>query len=307
MLKRKLVKAGLFANGLVFFIATVNGADNQQPVDTTTKTTIDPIIRQLQAFDSSFIGLSEFPEIVLTNTPKIRLNSHVVKYVKDYNKKNTESLEKIKEKSTRYFPLIDSIFTNYRLPIELKYLAVIESKLNSKAISHCGAVGPWQLMPSTARDLSLRVKGKYDERTNYHKSTVAAAKYLRDLYREFGDWLLVIAAYNSGPGKVEYAIKKSGSHNFWALQNFLPAETRGHVKRFIATHYYFEGYGSITTLTKKETATYRTAVSEFMAKQKTELSKEVSKNDVTKNDNTNPEKEVTKGINSGEMKLTEQK
>jgi membrane-bound lytic murein transglycosylase D len=169
--------------------------------------------------------------------------------------------------------MIDSVFTRYHLPVELKYLAVVESELKSNAVSHVGAVGPWQLMTSTARDLSLKVKGKYDERTSYFKSTVAAAKYLRDLYNQFGDWLLVIAAYNSGPGRVLSAIKISGSHNFWVLQNFLPAETKGHVKRFIATHYYFEDYGSITTLTKSEANSYRNAVSLFVAKQKAVLSK----------------------------------
>jgi membrane-bound lytic murein transglycosylase D len=169
--------------------------------------------------------------------------------------------------------MMDSVFTLYHLPTELKYLAVIESELKATAVSHVGAVGPWQLMASTARDLSLKVKGKYDERKNYNKSTVAAAKYLRDLYNQFGDWLLVIASYNSGPGKVLTAIKKSGSHNFWVLQNYLPAETRGHVKRFIATHYYFEGYGSITTLTKTEVMSYKRSVSIFITKQKTALAK----------------------------------
>jgi membrane-bound lytic murein transglycosylase D len=308
MLKRKLVRAGLFSNGLLFFIATVNGTDNQQPVDSIKNVTIDPAIHYFEAFDSSFIDLNEFPSIVLANAPKIHLNAHAIKFVRDYNKRNSESLQKIKEKSERYFVLIDSIFTRYHLPVELKYLAVVESELNSKAVSRVGAVGPWQLMPSTARDLSLKIKGRYDERTHYYKSTVAAAKYLRDLYHEFGDWLLVLAAYNSGPGKVLSAIKKSGSHNFWALQNFLPAETRGHVKRFIATHYYFEEYGSITTLTKSEAVTYRNAVSEFMVKQKTELSKaEVTKVDVTMTNNQGSVKEITKGINNGEIKLNEQK
>jgi len=168
---------------------------------------------------------------------------------------------------------MDSVFTRYHLPTELKYLAAVESELKATAVSRVGAVGPWQLMASTARDLSLKVKGNYDERKNYYKSTVAAAKYLRDLYNQFGDWLLVIASYNSGPGKVLTAIKKSGSRNFWVLQNYLPAETRGHVKRYIATHYYFEGYGSITTLTKAEVTAYKQSVSTFIAKQKTALAK----------------------------------
>ena len=239
MLKRKLVKAGFFANGLLL-ILVVNGANTQPPADDPTKIVIDPSIRQLQAFDSSFIYLNEFPDSVLANAPKIRLNRYAIEFVKDHNLKNKLSLGKIKERSLPYFTIIDSIFSNHHLPVELKYLAVVESELKPKAVSRVGAVGPWQLMPSTARILSLKVTKKNDERTHYYKSTAAAAVYLKDLYHEFGDWLLVIAAYNCGPGRVEYAIKNSGSRNFWKLQNYLPAETRGHVKKFIATHYIME-------------------------------------------------------------------
>ena len=107
---------------------------------------------------------------------------------------------------------------------------------------------------------------KYDERTHFYKSTVAAAKYLRDLHRLFDDWLLVIAAYNCGPGPVYKAIKKSGSRNFWKLQHFLPAETRDHVKKFISTHYYYEGKGSIATLTKAEAETHRKKMFAFAEK-----------------------------------------
>ncbi|HEV8508512.1 MAG TPA: lytic transglycosylase domain-containing protein, partial [Chitinophagaceae bacterium] len=252
MLKSKLVKAGLFGFGIVPIIASVNGADQQFADTTTTTVTVDPIIRQLQAFDSSFVELNGLTSVTLNDVPKIHLNSHAVKFVREYNEGNTEDLEKIRERGDHYFPMMDSVFTRYHLPTELKYLAAVESELKATAVSRVGAVGPWQLMASTARDLSLKVNGKYDERKNYYKSTVAAAKYLRDLYNQFGDWPLVIASYNSGPGKVLAAIKKSGSRNFWVLQNYLPAETRGHVKRFIATHYYFEGYGGITTLTKAE-------------------------------------------------------
>jgi len=273
MLKSKLVKAGLFGFGIVPIIASVNGADQQFAETTTTTVTVDPVIRQLQAFDSSFIELKGLPAVALKDVPKIRLNSHVVKFVRDYNMENEDVLELIRERGNRYFPMMDSIFTFYHLPTELKYLAAIESELKATAVSRVGAVGPWQLMASTARDLSLKVKGKYDERRNYYKSTVAAAKYLRDLYDQFGDWLLVIASYNSGPGKVLQAIKYSGSHNFWALQKYLPAETRGHVKRFIATHYYFEGYGSITTLTKGEVASYKKSVSTYITTQKMALAK----------------------------------
>jgi peptidoglycan lytic transglycosylase D len=273
MLKSKLVKAGLFGFGIVPIIASVNGADQQFAETTTTTVTVDPVIRQLQAFDSSFVELNGLPSVTLNDVPRIRLNVHAVKFVRAYNEGNTEDLEKIRQRGDRYFPMMDSVFTRYHLPTELKYLSAVESELKATAVSRVGAVGPWQLMASTARDLSLKVKGKNDERKNYYKSTVAAAKYLRDLYNQFGDWPLVIAAYNSGPGKVLTAIKKSGSRNFWVLQNYLPAETRGHVKRFIATHYYFEGYGSITTLTKAEVIAYKKSVSTFIAKQKTTLAK----------------------------------
>lgn len=268
MLKRKLARAGLFANGLVFFIATVNGRNDHVHVDSAFAE-VNPIVRQLQAFDSSFTALGDFPSDILANAPKIRLSPNVAKFVKDYNRKNDDVLQTIKDRSASHFALIDSIFTKYHLPVELKYLAVVESELDNKAHSRVGAVGPWQFMPSTARDLSLKIRGNYDERKSYSKSTVAAAKYLRDLYGQFGDWLLVIAAYNSGPGKVMYAMKMSGSRNFWAMQRYLPAETRGHVKRFIATHYYFEGDGGVTTLTKKETLAYKNALTDYFTEQRT--------------------------------------
>ena len=286
MLKSKLVKAGLFGFSIVPIIASVNGANQQFAETTTTTVAVDPVIRELQDFDSSFIELSGLPSAYLNDVPKIRLNSHVVKFVRDYNNGNEDDLEMIRGRGDRYFPIMDSVFTRYHLPTELKYLAVVESELKATAVSRVGAVGPWQLMASTARDLSLKVKANYDERKNYYNSTVAAAKYLRDLYNQFGDWLLVIASYNSGPGKVLTAIKNSGSRNFWVLQNYLPAETRGHVKRFIATHYYFEGYGSITTLTKAEVIAYKKSVSSFIAKQKTELANgEEAKIEATKNFN----------------------
>jgi membrane-bound lytic murein transglycosylase D len=108
-------------------------------------------------------------------------------------------------------------------------------------------------MPATARQLGLTVTGKRDDRRDYQKSTHAAAKYLTYLYGLYKDWLLVIAAYNGGPGNVNAAIRKSGSRNFWDLQNYLPTESRNHVKKFIATHFIMEGTGGMTTLTRGET------------------------------------------------------
>ena len=198
------------------------------------------------------------------NSPEIKLNKKGILFVKKYIKNSHECLVGIKKRSTMPFTIIDSVFTHYNLPVELKYLAVIESELKSSAKSQVGARGPWQLMPGTARILGLKVNRQYDERTNYHKSTVAAARYLKDLYVEFNDWLLVLAAYNGGPKPVYTAIHKSGSRNFWVLQNYLPAESRNHVKKFIATHYYFEGRGSETTLTKEENKAYKKMVLSFL-------------------------------------------
>ena len=144
-----------------------------------------------------------------------------------------------------YFNLIETVLLQYGLPRELKYIAVIESNLSTGATSQVGAGGPWQFMPYTARDYGLVVNGYLDERRDYYKSTHAAARYLLVLYRQMHDWLLVMAAYNGGPGRVYNAMKKSGSKNFWDLQYYLPAESRTYVKRFIATHYIMEGSGGI--------------------------------------------------------------
>jgi membrane-bound lytic murein transglycosylase MltF len=168
-------------------------------------------------------------------------NEQGKKFVANYIRHNDEDLYVVRKRSEGPFSIIDSVLGHYGLPLELKYLAVIESELKPSALSRVGARGPWQLMPTTAHELGLKVNRGSDDRTNYYKSTVAAAKYLRDLHREFGDWLLVLAAYNGGPRPVIRAIHQAHSRSFWALQKYLPAESRGHVKKFIATAYYFEG------------------------------------------------------------------
>jgi membrane-bound lytic murein transglycosylase D len=161
-------------------------------------------------------------------------------------------MEEIKVSGKPYFDMMDEVLTKQGLPKELKYLAVIESYLKPNAKSWAGAVGPWQFMPATARLMGLKVNKKVDERRDINKSTQAASKYLNTLFDIYGDWLLVIAAYNCGSGTVNSAIKRSGSRDFWLLQAYLPLESRNHVKKFIATHYIMEGVGGITTLTKTE-------------------------------------------------------
>lgn len=181
-----------------------------------------------------------------------QLNPLAIAFVEDYVDKNGSNLNKMKSWGKPYFEIMNTILAQHGLPTELKYLSVIESALKKYAVSWVGAAGPWQFMPETARNMGLKVNRNVDERTDYYKSTHAAARYLTRLYSLYGDWLLVIAAYNGGPGNVNAAIKKSGSRNFWKLQKYLPAESRSHVKKFIATHYIMEGIGGITTLTKSE-------------------------------------------------------
>jgi membrane-bound lytic murein transglycosylase D len=173
-----------------------------------------------------------------------QVNPHAESYMQEYLRKYGRGLVNMKTWCMPYFNLIDNILTQYGLPKELKYLAVIESSLKPSCTSWVGAAGPWQFMPVTAREMGLVMNGAIDERRDYFKSTHAAARYLLQLYKQTKDWLLVIAAYNGGPGRVFSAIKRSGSRNFWDLQYFLPEESRNHVKKYIATHYIMEAGGS---------------------------------------------------------------
>ena len=187
-------------------------------------------------FKDLFKNYSYNPSIPYTS----QVNPHAETYMQDYLQAHGKYLEQMKATALPYFNLIDGILTQYGLPKELKYLAVIESDLKSNALSNVGARGPWQFMPYTAKGYGLRVNQFVDDRTDYYKSTNAAARYLLNLYKDFNDWLLVIAAYNGGPGRVYTAINKSGSRNFWKLQYYLPEQSRNHVKKFIATHYIME-------------------------------------------------------------------
>jgi membrane-bound lytic murein transglycosylase D len=303
MLKMKLAKKGFIGNGLLLLIAMVSMAATHQMGDFPRPSSGDTIVRPL-SFDTLFLKLNGGSETDALIAPAISMNKHASQYVNDYINRNCETLQEIKNRSASFFKVTDAVFSKYGLPEELKYLAVVESELQTKALSPVGARGAWQLMPETARILSLKITAKYDERTHFYKSTVAAAKYLKDLHKIFGDWPLVIAAYNSGPGKVFEAIKKSGSRNFWKLQNFLPAETRGHVKRFVATHYYFEGKGSVTTLTKDEVISYRKLMTTFVATQNTLLreKQDASATDIV-NNNSGNEAGILKAESGVELKL----
>lgn len=278
-MKQKLLFLGIFCLGLFTISLAGNGGRKKSASTSTTtrksaqkskvftkKDTIQASEKSSDSIIAPAVAIPDLFETTIGSSNGVKLNPRAVSFVQDYMEVNSKDLLKIKDWGRPYFNMMDAVLSKYNLPVELKYLAVIESQLKSTATSWAGAVGPWQLMPVTARQLGLKVNHKLDERTNYQKSTHAAAKYLRDLYSEFGDWLLVIAAYNGGPGNVNSAIKKSGgSRNFWAIQRFLPNETRNHVKKFIGTHYIFEGQGGVTTLTKAETAEQISAVSQLLS------------------------------------------
>ena len=277
MSKTRLLLFGIAILGLMSFTAGKGKADGfafRQVLGFVTDTTQEKDNASLNTAKSTTATTTTtlqtgFNDLFITTASNgTKLNSRAVSFVQDYMEKNSGKLEKMKSWGRPYFNMIDGILIKHGLPKELKYLAVIESELKPGAVSWAGAVGPWQLMPSTARALGLRVSKKIDERVDYNKSTHAAAKHLKDLYEEFGDWLLVIAAYNGGSGNVYSAIRKSGSRNFWNLQYYLPAESRTHVKKFIGTHYIFEGQGGLTTLTKQE-ATEQLGASSVLLRQLT--------------------------------------
>ena len=140
-----------------------------------------------------------------------------------------------------YFPLFEEALDRHDLPLELKYLAVVESGLNPKARSHAGARGLWQFMYATARGQGLRIDSYIDERRDPVRSSEAACVFLKKLYNQYGDWYLALAAYNAGPGNVNKAIRRSGGKkNFWEIRYFLPRETRNYVPAFMAVVYLME-------------------------------------------------------------------
>ncbi|SHJ69648.1 membrane-bound lytic murein transglycosylase D [Hymenobacter daecheongensis DSM 21074] len=171
-----------------------------------------------------------------TDVPHV-FNNTVMSFVTYFTVRNRAYTQRILERQNLYFPLFEKYLAKYHLPQDLKYLAVVESALLPTARSRVGAVGLWQFMGPTAGDLRL-VRNEYiDERMNPEKSTEAACRFLRDLYRQFGDWELVLAAYNWGSGNVQRAIKRNGTRNFWALYPSLPKETRNYVPTFTALLY----------------------------------------------------------------------
>jgi membrane-bound lytic murein transglycosylase D len=164
-------------------------------------------------------------------------NSIVRRYIQLYTADKRDMAENILGLSEYYFPIFEQILDQYGIPLELRYLTVVESALNPRIVSWAGATGLWQFIYSTGKLYGLNVTSTVDDRCDPIKATHAAARYLRDLYNTFNDWTLAIAAYNCGAGSVNKAIRRSGRHDFWGIYHYLPRETRGYVPAFIGATY----------------------------------------------------------------------
>lgn len=171
----------------------------------------------------------------------IEYNPGLESVIKSYLKNRRSTLQRLMALSEYYFPLFEKELDNMDVPLEIKYLAIVESALKPRAKSRVGATGLWQFMYPTGKMYGLNVTSYVDERCDPIKSTIAASKYLAKLYEIFGDWDLALAAYNSGPGNVNKAIRRSGGYqNYWNLRPHLPRETAGYLPAFLATMYIFE-------------------------------------------------------------------
>ena len=179
----------------------------------------------------------------LPNVMEMPYNDIVQKFIDRYTCRLRHSVSYMLGASNFYTPIFEEALEAYGLPLELKYLPVIESALNPQATSHAGAAGLWQFMVTTGKHYGLEVNSLVDERRDPIKSSYAAAQYLRDLYKIFGDWSLVIAAYNCGPENINKAIHRAnGEADYWKIYPYLPRETRGYVPAFIAANYVMNYY-----------------------------------------------------------------
>ena len=179
----------------------------------------------------------------LPNVMEMVYNEVVQKFIDRYSGRLRHSISYMLGASNFYIPIFEEALEAYQLPLELKYLPIIESALNPNAVSRAGAGGLWQFMIGTGKQYGLQVNSLVDERRDPVKASYAAARYLSDLYKIFGDWNLVIAAYNCGPENINKAIRRSnGEKDYWQIYPYLPKETRGYVPAFIAANYIMTYY-----------------------------------------------------------------
>jgi membrane-bound lytic murein transglycosylase D len=202
-------------------------------------------IENIFGFSSGFVPVyadsvyyNRIKKLDAATTIDLTYNQYVRDYIELYAVKKRALTERVMGLAQIYFPLFEEHLDRYNMPLELKYLAIVESALNPVAKSPVGASGLWQFMYGTGKAYDLKVTSLVDDRRDPIKSTIAACQHMNDLYKMYHDWLLVLAAYNSGAGNVNKAIRRSGGKmNFWQIRPFLPLETRGYVPAFIAVNY----------------------------------------------------------------------
>ena len=209
--------------------------------------TLEYVINDKDIIGTSKVGLTtELMKFRLANlnekTPfNLAYNPALEKVINKYLLHRKKYYPALMAKARYYFPMFEQYLDQYDIPLEMKYLSIVESALKPKARSGVGASGLWQFMYGTGKQFDLKVSSYVDERYDPVKATIAACKYLSQLYKIFGDWDLALAAYNSGPGNVRKAIKRSGGFtNYWNIRPYLPTETAGYVPAFYATMYIFE-------------------------------------------------------------------
>ena len=214
-------------------------------------------LEDIGGFNSDSVRFTtDVPDSVLVERLKkmnsfitLPFNPIVKNYMILYSEKNVPRMRRILSLSDYYFPMFEDILSKYDLPLELKYMAIIESALNPVARSRVGARGMWQFMYTTGRQYGLKINSYVDERMDVEKAADAAARYLADAYNIFGDWTLAISSYNCGLGNVNKAIRRAGGRrDFWSIYPYLPRETRGYVPAFVGAMYamtYYKEYGIV--------------------------------------------------------------
>ncbi len=233
--------------------------DTIHTLTTDTTLILDTLLLDQNFFLKADKPLNIFDErlrILDENSPMdLAYNEKVHPFIESYIGRNKALISRMQALKNLYFPLFEQQLDKYNLPLEFKYLAIVESAMNPKAKSHSGATGLWQFMYLTGKQYGLNVTSYMDERQDPYKATEAACVYFEKLYDTFGDWNLVLAAYNGGPGYLQKKINTVGSNDFWVLHPHLRRETRNYIPTFIAVNYamnYAEEHGISTQMTKIE-------------------------------------------------------
>ncbi len=238
----KISKKILILSSFLGCGVSITNAQSVIPEEAITVSAEDSLVDELQTIET-FIPTANVNRVKegfqnMQRSIPLQYNSIVQSFVDYFIYKKPSFTKKMLERKNFYFPIFEKYLAKYNMPDELKYLSMLESGLNPKAISHAKAVGLWQFMKPTGKDFGLRVDEYVDDRMDIEKSTEAACKYFRQLYNIFGDWELVLASYNTGPGNLRRAIRRAGNiTNYWQLHPYLHKDTRAYVPQFTAIMY----------------------------------------------------------------------